>query len=104
MFVKMSPGSSEPQTLSIQPRYSEADGRSYVGISAGLERVVRVRPGGAAERAGVREGDLLLGFEGQPAVWFQIPGQTSAGTLAVEFDERVGGADQCVGDAPGLGP
>lgn len=45
----------------------------YLGISAGAAstgaagaRVTRVEPGGPAEAAGIREGDLITSFDGQP--------------------------------------
>ena len=60
------PGASEPSTVVLQPERNESVGVYMVGLGRAVDPSLefQVRAGGAAERAGLREGDVLVGVEG----------------------------------------
>ena len=60
----------EPRTVEVEPRYSVQDGIYSIGLEMALADApaeLVVSPGGAAERAGLRNGDLLVAVDGTPA-------------------------------------
>ena len=66
-FEIVPPGESAPRLLTITPDHDEAVGFYRIGVGVAYEHVVRVLPpGGPAEQAGLRNGDLLLGVDGYP--------------------------------------
>ena len=65
-FTVRRPGAATPETLLLEPEYDELNGLYRVGIGPGLDpqRRIFVVPDGAADLAGLREDDVLLGIEG----------------------------------------
>jgi serine protease Do len=77
--------------IGLEVRPMQPEERQAAGLSPRIGAIVRtVEPGGPAGDAGLREGDLILGFDGQevrgPGAFAELVGQTTPGrTVPVEL-------------------